>query len=860
MRKFLLPLVVIALSYTPVYAAATPISPIVQVRTFDAIQGIYPQELWNGSASLISKDGLLLTNNHVAQNQNEWDALGYIICMTLQQGKAPECNYTARLVARDTDMDLALLRLDNTDIAGNKIDLGSLPTVDVDYSYNITDWDAVHAIWYPWIGGDTITTTKGTVAGELQYNGLTYIKTDATIAPGNSWWPMMSSNGKQIGLNTFGISTEGEWLWYALLLWQAKTFIDKYASTPAKTSALGIDLFGYAKQIDTVNKSKNLLFPWVAYTIPAWYEIKNTVWEVSFIQTPKDQKEVQAEFVRIFLSKTPTLDTDKKLFYYLEEKGYYYKESTKLNATTIWWRKMYRVVSKYDETGWDGSAMSLYVGQLNKNALIVIQIYISGLTEKKLDEVKAEREKITNSITFKDQTYVPHIPSTIPDPMIMLKNNTSWHGDAVVQWYFNEDGAVIDIQKSTDNLHDSISLAVSKTTKATSIKKLFQSELKDVAKNMKALWTFQWYDAFIACNDKWVWRRGSPDVDENDKPLQQFGCTISTIVPGAQDISYRIDIAIKWPRSSKEQYLSSAITMLAKEIIIGNGTTALPNLFMKQAGTYKDLRDQTQEYRKKLDTLIGYGLLKKNDAFKPYTPVTYGLLAEKYLQMVHNISITTTTCKDIVCMLKEKQVQVQWKTIPLYDLFRDVQVDRLGYVKDTTTSTFLFYIDLKLAWVVLPSYTEETLYQIQQDREAPEYENIYALIDSYNANLYGSKKIWYDEVLGEGAYGDVYKAHFKSTKWVWFVPKQWIIEVPLLSSKPLTFTPGLPFPTIKSYNQCTQYLAEADCFDKYMTALWTYRVLDKGTLIDYLVEYMDFWLFDSELAKKKTTDIDDTTP
>ncbi|MBP6086355.1 hypothetical protein KA478_04190 [Patescibacteria group bacterium] len=99
--------------------------------------------------------------------------------------------------------------------------------------------------------------------------------------------------------------------------------------------------------------------------------------------------------------------------------------------------------------------------------------------------------------------------------------------------------------------------------------------------------------------------------------------------------------------------------MLAKEIIIGNGTTALPNLFMKQAGTYKDLRDQTQEYRKKLDTLIGYGLLKKNDAFKPYTPVTYGLLAEKYLQMVHNISITTTTCKDIVCMLKEKQVQVQ---------------------------------------------------------------------------------------------------------------------------------------------------------------------------------------------------------
>jgi S1-C subfamily serine protease len=66
--------------------------------------------------------------------------------MTLQQGRTPECNYTAKLIARDADMDIALLKLDDIDIAGNKIDLASLPIVDIDYTYKIIDGDVVNAI------------------------------------------------------------------------------------------------------------------------------------------------------------------------------------------------------------------------------------------------------------------------------------------------------------------------------------------------------------------------------------------------------------------------------------------------------------------------------------------------------------------------------------------------------------------------------------------------------------------------------------------------------------------------------------------------------------------------------------------
>jgi Trypsin-like peptidase domain len=829
--------------------AATPISPVVKVRTYDTIQGKYPLALWEGSASIISKGWLLVTNNHVAQNADEENALWYIICFTMEQWKIPECNYTAHVIMRNTDLDIALLQLDNKDINGNGVDFASLPVLEIDYTYVPKDSEKVQAIGYPGIWWDTLTTTNGTVAGTLKYNWFTYIKTDATIAPGNSGWPMISAGGKQIWLNTFGISSDAESLWYGLLMSEAKSFIDKYKTATPDIIATSVNLGVYAKSIDQINKQWKVQLPWVTYTIPAWYEIKNTIDEVAFTQEPKEQKDVQASMLRIWVRSTPTITNEKTFLYYLESIGVYSKKYIKLVPTTISGKKFYKLVSSWDDTGWEWGGLQIYVWQLHKNAIVFILMYIDGESEKKLTEVKAEKELLLKNITFTDTVFNPSFDGKVIDPKIIFTKPGEWVWDA-----WGSDDTIIDLTTFVQNLHDGMRVSVSKTTKATNIQKLYNSELKDTAKNMKAIGKLQWNDAFITCSENSAGWYGRPDVDENNKPIQQFSCMISSIIQSVHNIPYRIDISIVWPRTTKEEFMNTMLAKIGKEIIIGSGKTTLPNLFKKNTiVVFKDLRDQTSAYRTKIDTLVWYNILKKWELFWPYNPITYWLLAEKYLQMVHNITISSPTCKTSVCLLQTKTITVNGKNTSLYDLFSDVKINWNGYVDEGKTADFMFYMKLKLAWVTLPVYSEEVLNEIQTDPENPDYTNIYAAIDTYNANLYGSKKIWYQEVLWD-SYDTYYKSFFRATKIITYVPKKWVVTTPYFSDKPIIFDDK----KIEKVN-CSYVSTVMQCAPwGSSNADWIFVILHKWAMIDMLIDEMDFGLFDPEIAKKKEADIDDT--
>lgn len=823
--------------------AATPISPVVKVHTYDALQWKYPQALWEWSASIISKWGLLLTNNHVAQNTDEENALWYIICFTVVQWSTPECNYTAHVIMRDPDLDIALLQLDNKDINWNIVQFSSLPVLDIDYTYMPKDSEKVQAIGYPGIWWDTLTTTNWTVAGTIKYNGFTYIKTDTTIAPGNSGWPMISANGKQIWLNTFGISSSAESLGYGLLMSEAKSFIDKYKNTAPDIVNSEVDLGKYTNAIDQINKQQKIQLPWVTYTIPAWYEIKNTIDNVSFTQAPKDQKDVQASFVSIWIRNTPIIENEKAFFYYLESMWVYSKEYTKLVPTTISWKKFYKIVYSWDDTNGEWWGSQIYLWQLHKSAMVFIMMEIEWESEKKLAEVKVEKELILKNISFNNITFNPVFDGVIVDPSIIFTKPWEWVGDA---WW--SDASLLSITKHIGNLHDGVSVAVRKSTKATSIQKLYNSDLKDTAKNMKALGKFQWNDAFITCSENgWY---ASTKVDENNKPLQQFSCQIGTIIQSSNDTPYLVAINIIWPRSSKELFLQTAMTNLWKEIILWKWQTTLPNLFKKWATAvvFKDLRDQTSAYRKKIETLIWYNLLKKGEYFNAYTPITYWLLAEKYLNLVHNIHFSNATCVTTTCLLQKTNITVAGKNMSLFALFSDVQINWNSYVEETRAEDFLFYMKLKLAGVTLPVYSEEVLNDIKTDPESSEYANIYAAIDEYNANLYGSKKIWYDEVLWDD-YSSYYKSYFKPTKIIEYNAKKGITTISYFSEKPLVFDSIQPV-------RCSYATLTPNC----TPTPWNFIILSKGTMVDLLTEDMDFWLFDPELAKKKEADIDDTNP
>lgn len=163
-----------------------------------------------GSGTLISPTGLILTNAHVASPktvglpEDEPDALG--IALLSNEDEPPVPAFFASVVAVDGYLDLAVLQIDQN-LDGSAIrpkDL-DLPYVTVGNSDNLHLGDNVYIFGFPGIGGDTITFTRGTIAGfssQEPIGNRAWIKTDATIAGGNSGGLAVSDAGAIVGVPT----------------------------------------------------------------------------------------------------------------------------------------------------------------------------------------------------------------------------------------------------------------------------------------------------------------------------------------------------------------------------------------------------------------------------------------------------------------------------------------------------------------------------------------------------------------------------------------------------------------------------------------------------------------------------------
>ena len=146
----------------------------------------------SGSGVVISPDGYILTNDHVVENASK-------IIVTLPGGK----EYNADVVGMDDLTDLALLKLDGKDF----------PYVEMADSDDLIIGEWVIALGNPFGLFDVNqqpTATIGIVSGKDLDFGLQggkifqdMIQTDAAINPGNSGGPLVNSNGKVIGINTF---------------------------------------------------------------------------------------------------------------------------------------------------------------------------------------------------------------------------------------------------------------------------------------------------------------------------------------------------------------------------------------------------------------------------------------------------------------------------------------------------------------------------------------------------------------------------------------------------------------------------------------------------------------------------------
>lgn len=145
-----------------------------------------------GSGVVISADGYILTNNHVAGDAEQ-------INVKLSDGR----EFKAKLVGKDNETDLAVV----------KIDAQNLSFARLGNSDNLEQGEWVIALGSPFGLQQTMTagivsaTGRDLGAGAGQFTN--YIQTDASINPGNSGGPLINMQGEVVGINTLIFSQTG---------------------------------------------------------------------------------------------------------------------------------------------------------------------------------------------------------------------------------------------------------------------------------------------------------------------------------------------------------------------------------------------------------------------------------------------------------------------------------------------------------------------------------------------------------------------------------------------------------------------------------------------------------------------------
>jgi len=175
-----------------------------------------------GSGALISRDGLVVTNEHVVRDATE-------IKVTLTDGR----EFPGKVLASEPENDLALLKIDGKD----------LPTAQLGDSDSIIvgEWSIAIGNPFGFLLEDTHPSVTVGVISALHRSVRTaegttgvykdMIQTDAAINPGNSGGPLVNTLGEVIGINTFIISGSGGsmGIGFAIPINRVKHIVDEVA-------------------------------------------------------------------------------------------------------------------------------------------------------------------------------------------------------------------------------------------------------------------------------------------------------------------------------------------------------------------------------------------------------------------------------------------------------------------------------------------------------------------------------------------------------------------------------------------------------------------------------------------------------
>lgn len=159
------------------------------------------------SGTIVSRDGLILTNAHSAQQSADCPGEELIIALNVRAGESPIAQYRAEIAQIDPGLDLALLRITREPDGRlvNRQNL-SLPFVELADSSAARIDDTITIVGYPGIANDPVAVVQGTITGfalePRSANGVSWIKTSAAISGTMSGGGAYNTQGQLIGIPT----------------------------------------------------------------------------------------------------------------------------------------------------------------------------------------------------------------------------------------------------------------------------------------------------------------------------------------------------------------------------------------------------------------------------------------------------------------------------------------------------------------------------------------------------------------------------------------------------------------------------------------------------------------------------------
>lgn len=160
-----------------------------------------PERVGFGSGVIISKDGYIVTNNHVIDKAD-------VISVKLNDGR----EFKGRVIGTDPSTDLALVKIEGED----------LPTIPVGDSDQLKIGEWVLAVGNPF--NMTSTVTAGIVSAKARSLGVynngveSFIQTDAAINQGNSGGALVNARGELVGINSVLYSPTGSYSGYGFAI------------------------------------------------------------------------------------------------------------------------------------------------------------------------------------------------------------------------------------------------------------------------------------------------------------------------------------------------------------------------------------------------------------------------------------------------------------------------------------------------------------------------------------------------------------------------------------------------------------------------------------------------------------------